>query len=242
MEKKLGFTRTLLLPWLDAVAAFCAETNDPNEIRTRLEPVLAHDLGGAESRRKATDVLISIWVRSGETAPDLRNEAVAYFHETTVASDRLWLHYGLALLRFPFFRACTAAIGQFGRYGQPVTTRMVKERLVAELGQLGDIKRSTERVMASLRKWGILDASEQRHAYVLRHQAFSASTVDLETWLLACALHAHPAEELPFADLVRLPELSPFHFAVTVEELRSHARFVVQRQGSGWDMVGVAHV
>jgi hypothetical protein len=64
----------------------------------------------------------------------------------------------------------------------------------------------------------------------------------LETWLLACALHAHPAEELPFADLVRLPELSPFHFAVTVEELRSHARFVVQRQGSGWDMVGVAHV
>ena len=237
MEKNLGFTRTLLLPWLDAVAAFSAETDDPGEMRARLEPVLAHDVTGAESRRKAMGVLIQIWVKSGEIAPDLHAEAVVYFQATPIASDRLWLHYGLALVRFPFFRACVAAIGQFGRYGQGVTTRMVKQRLVAELGQLGDIKRSTERVMASLRSWGILTDSEQRNAYVLQRAALAASSVDLEVWLLACALHAHPAAELTFADLLHLPELVPFRFTVTVDDLRSRPRFAVQRQGGGWDMV-----
>jgi hypothetical protein len=61
----------------------------------------------------------------------------------------------------------------------------------------------------------------------------------LEAWLLACALHAHPAEELPFADLVRLPELFPFRFTVTVDALRQRPRFDVQRQGPGWEMVRV---
>jgi hypothetical protein len=37
----------------------------------------------------------------------------------------------------------------------------------------------------------------------------------LEAWLLAIALSVHPAEELPFADLLRLPELFPFRFAIS---------------------------
>ncbi len=61
--------------------------------------------------------------------------------------------------------------------------------------------------------------------------------VGLEVWLLACALRAHPAEELPFADLVRLPELFPFRLTARVEDLRQRPGLAVQRQGSGWDMV-----
>ncbi len=54
------------------------------------------------------------------------------------------------------------------------------------------------------------------------------------------ALTAHPAEELPSSDLVRLPELFPFRFTLTVEDLRGSTRFAVHRQGLGWDMVGLA--
>jgi len=38
--------------------------------------------------------------------------------------------------------------------------------------------------------------------------------------MLACALHAHRAQELPFADLLRLPGLSPFRFTLGVDQLR----------------------
>ena len=242
MDKGIGFNRSIFLPWLDAAAAFCAETDDPSEIRERLEPVVGQHLKGVDARRKTIDVLINIWFKSRDVAPDLRAEAVSWFQTTPVIEDRLWLHYGLTLVYYPFFRECTAAIGQFGRYEAAITNRMVKQRLVAERGHLGSLDRSAERVVASLRNWGVLTESDQRYAYAPQRQAFSASSADLEAWLLACALRAHPAEELPFADLLHLPELFPFHFTLTVDHLRAHLWFAVQRQGAGWDMVRVVSV
>jgi hypothetical protein len=109
--------------------------------------------------------------------------------------------------------------------------------MVAELGHLGSLDRSVERVVASLRDWDILAETDERYLYEPRRRAFDASSTELEAWLVACALHAHPAEELPFADLLRLPELFPFRFTLTANALRQHPRFDVQRQGPGWEMV-----
>jgi hypothetical protein len=240
MDKGIGFNRNIYLTWLDATAAFCGETDDPAEVRARLEPVVAQDLKGVDARRKTIDILINIWLKSGDVAPDLHAEAVKRFQATSVIGDRLWLHYGLTLLYYPFFRECAVTIGQFSRHEGTVTTKLVKQRLAAERGSLGSLDKSVQRVVASLRNWGLLAESDQRHAYVPQRRAFSASSVDLEAWLLACVLRAHPAEELPFADLLRLPETFPFCFALSVDDLRARPWFVVQRQGAGWDTVRTA--
>jgi len=116
---------------------------------------------------------------------------------------------------------------------------MVKARLIAERGRLGSLNRAVERVVASLRNWGVLTGTERRGAYAPQRGALPASFADLEAWLLACALYAHPAAELPFADLLHLPELFPFRFTLTVDHLRARPWFGVQRQGAGWDMVRV---
>jgi len=237
MDKGIGFNRTITLPWLDAAAAFAAETGDPSEMRARLEPVVGQDLQGVHARRKTIDILINVWLKSRDVAPELYAGAVAWFQTTPVTGDRLWLHYGLALVCYPFFRECTVAIGQFGRYEGAITNRMVKARLVAERGHLGSLNRAVERVVASLRNWGVLAETERRGAYAPQRGAFPASSADLETWLLACALYAHPADELPFADLLHLPELFPFRFTLAVDHLRAHPWFRMQRQGAGWDMV-----
>ena len=102
---------------------------------------------------------------------------------------------------------------------------------------LGSLEKAVERIMFSLRDWNILNETDQRYTYAPQRQVFSASNHDLEAWLLACALHAHPAEELPFADLLHLPELFSFRFTLSVDHLRAQPRFAVQRQGAGWDMV-----
>jgi len=239
MDKGIGFNRNIFLPWLDAAAAFCAETTDPVEIRARLESVLCQDMKGVDARRKTIDILINIWFKSRDLAPDLHAKAVDWFQTTPVIDDRLWLHYGLTLLYYSFFRECAAAIGQFSRYEGTVTNNMLKQRLVSERGHLGSLDRAAERVVASLRNWGILTETNRRYTYAPQRQTLSASSADLEGWLLACALHAHPAEELPFTDLLRLPELFPFRFTLALDYLRAHSRFAVQRQGSGWDMVRV---
>ena len=237
IDKGIGFNRTILLPWLDAVAAFCAETDDPAKIRARLEPVVGQNLKGIEARRKTIDILINIWLKSSAVAPAMHAEAISWFQATQALGDRLWLHYGLTLVYYPFFRECVAIIGQFSRHEGTLTNRMVKQRLVAERGHLGSLDRSEQHVVASLRNWGLLTESDQRHAYTPQHQALTASDTNLEAWLLACALRAHHAEELPFADLLHLPELFPFRFSIELAQLDEHPWFVVQRQGTGWTMV-----
>ena len=190
MDKGIGFNRNIYLPWLDAAAAFCAETDDPAEIRARLEPVVRQRISSAENRRKAIDILINIWVKGAEIAPGLRDQAVSYFQTTPIIGDRIWLHYGLTLLYYSFFREVTAAIGQMGRYEDHITPAMVKQRLISGRGQLGSLEKAVERIMFSLRNWAMLTETDQRYAYAPQRQVFSASSTDLEAWLLACALVA----------------------------------------------------
>lgn len=239
MDKGIGFNRNIKLEWLNATAAFCTETDDPAEIRARLEPVLAQDRTGTDAIRKSIDILINIWLKSHDIAPDLQQQAVTYFQATTVPDDRIWLHYGLTMLYYPFFRQCAAAIGQLSRYQDAVTNKVVVKRMTDELGQLGSLERSVQRVIASLRDWGIMTSSDQRYAYAPQHQVFGASRLELEAWFLACTLQAHPVEELAFADLLNLPALFPFRFTVTISDMRQLPGFVVQRQGMGLDMVRV---
>jgi hypothetical protein len=65
------------------------------------------------------------------------------------------------------------------------------------------------------------------------------STPEIECWLLAAALDAHPAESMPFEDLLHLPELFPFEIGLTAHHARTCALLSVDRQGGGWDLVGV---
>jgi hypothetical protein len=236
-EKQIGFNRNIRLAWLDAAAAFRGETADPAAIRTRLEAVVGQEIESAANRRKAIDILVNIWVKTGETAPALHEQAVAMFRATPVVTDRIWLHYGLALVSYRFFRDVTAAIGRVTRHGGLVTPGAVKQRLIAERGQLGSLDKAVERVFFSLRDWGILGDTATRHAYRAEQQMLSASGPDLELWLLTCGLHAHPADAVLFADLIRLPEFFAFRFTVSLDHLRRSSSFEVQRQGMTWDMV-----
>jgi hypothetical protein len=237
MDKGIGFNRHLHLPWLDAIAAFVAETEDSDALREQLEPIVGQDLEGVEARRKTIDLLLNIWLGSRAISPVLYAFAVNWNQQTTKPSDRIWLHYGLTILYYDFFRESAAIIGQISRYQDTVTTKSVRERMMRKRGQIGSVKRAVRYVVTTLRRWNILTSSDQRYTYIPRRQAFSASSPDLEAWLVACAMWKQPAEEIPFADLLRLPELFPFRFILSVRDFHDFDWFRVQRQGSGWDMV-----
>ena len=236
-SKNIGFSRTVTLAWLDATALYRTQTDDALQIRQDLEPLLEKHLKGVDARRKTIDVLLSIWLKSAEISPELHAEALRLYQGAYTSSDYLWLHYGLALLYYPIFRSVTLAIGQISRIEATLTREMLKKRIAAEFGHLGALDRSVERICASLTDWGILPATEERSVYQPVQREIITSSTELQLWLLACALFAHPGESLPFADLLRLPELSPFRFTVTLEDCRSSAYFSVEREGMSWEMV-----
>ncbi|MBA3945729.1 MAG: hypothetical protein H0X37_14320 [Herpetosiphonaceae bacterium] len=238
MDKNIGFRRNIFLPWLDATAALCSERDNPEFIRARLDPIVGAQIASKDNRREAIDILINIWVKTREAHPELRAAACKLFAAST-ADDRIWLHYGLTVLYYSFFRFAAATIGQLSRYQDAITTKEVKQRIFAEMGQLGALNNATERVIFSLRNWGALVDGPRRYTYTPLRHTLATSRREVEEWLLAATLTAHPAQELPFADLPRLLELFPFHFTVTVDDLRHSPCFEVHRQGLGWDMVGL---
>ncbi|HLF88588.1 MAG TPA: hypothetical protein VI451_06580 [Anaerolineales bacterium] len=235
-SKNIGFNRKILLLWLDAAASLCAESQDPAEIRTRLDAIIQPDLTSPTNRRKTIDILLNIWLKTAGLVPHIYAQAIENFPQGAVG-DRLWLHYGLTLVAYPFFREVVAAMGQTSRFEETITFHLIQQKITAELGQLGSLKEAVYRVFFSLRDWNILSDGEKARTYCVNRGTLKASSPATESWLLACALHAHPAEELPFADLLRLPELFPFSFTLTVDDLRNHPDFAVQRQGVGWEMV-----
>lgn len=237
MDKGIGFSRTITLDWLDATATLCLDKVEYTEIRERLLPVVQNRLTGKDAQRKTIDVLTAIWVRIDPELSTLRDQALQLFQAATSSVDRLWLHYGMTLAAYPFFRSCAAAIGQTGRLEDTITRQMIKDRLIAEMGHLGGMDRSVERVMASLKEWSLLVPEEGRGVYQLQKNKYSASSVDYEIWLLACALFAHPSTQLPFPDLIRLAELFPFRFTVSTYHMRNSPLFDIDIQGGGLEMV-----
>jgi len=237
MDKGIGFNRNIFLPWLEAAARFRVESDSPQEMRERLEDVVGERIKSAENRRKAIDILINIWVHSREVSPALHDEAVERLAAVNGPEQRLALHYGLVLLAYPFFRETAAVVGQLGRRGSRISSGEVKRRLTATRGQLGSLGKAVERVVYSLRDWGLLEDTDERHVYAVPGQQREVDDAGLQAWLLACALTSHPAEELPYLDLVRLPELFPFRVTVGLDALRSNPHFAVSRQGGGWEAV-----
>lgn len=233
----MGFIRNIKLDWLDAAAAYAPGVADARELRERLEPVVAADRQGGEAVRKSIDILVAIWFKSRELAPGLYAQALDSAQTSQVPADRLWLHYGLTSLTYPFFRHCAGVIGQLARTEETITRRMVVERLTADLGALGSLERAAQRVMASLQDWGLLLSTDRRDLYAPVYRNLTTGSAELEAWLLACVLSAEPDRSVPFADLLRLPMLFPFRFSLTIGQLRRVHGFEIQRHGVDLDMV-----
>lgn len=236
MDKGIGFSRTITLDWLDVTASLCVQNIEPLKIRQHMADTISGTVTGVDAQRKTIDVLSAIWVKTEKTAPRIRQEALALFPTLTSSEERLWLHYGMTLVCYPFFRKCVAAIGQVSRTEELITRNLIKDRIAGEYGHLGALDRSVERIIASLTNWGALATTEQKQNYRIVLHRFCASE-GLQSWLLTCALYAHPSEAIPFDDLVHLPELYPFKIALRVDNLRKDSRFDIQRQGGGLEMV-----
>lgn len=232
MDKGIGFSRTILLDWLDATASMCIQSVDPINIRQQLASTISGTVNGVEAQRKTIDVLSAVWVKTEATAPQIRKQALELFPKLSSSDERMWLHYGMTLVYYPFFRKCVAAIGQISRTEEIITRKKIKDRIAGDYGHLGALDRSVERLMASLSDWGVLANTDQEKNYRIVLRSFSSSE-NLQTWLLSCALFAHPSDALPFDDLIHLPELYPFKFTVGVDNIRRDPRFEIQRQGGG---------
>jgi hypothetical protein len=240
MDKGIGFSRTITLDWLDATASLCQQGFENSEVRDRLVSIINNRITGKKAQQNTIGVLSTIWINSKETIPLLRSKALDLFQTTTNPDDRVWLHFGMTMAAYPFFRLCSAKIGKIGRLEDVISMKSLKSQISGELGHLGSVDISIERVVRSMKEWKMLALAEGKGKYSIRNNTYKASSVEFEIWLLACSLYAHPSTQLPFPDLVHLAELFPFRFTVSTDHLRNSSLLYIDVQGGGLEMVRLA--
>jgi hypothetical protein len=240
MRRMIGFDRKLELDWLDATVGLCQESLDPGAVAGQLRQRLAHEIAGDEARRKTITVLLRIWVNVPAEDSRLRDEALQRVAEVN-PEERLWLHWGMALLAYPFFRDVAATVGQLSRLQGTFSQAQVQRRMVENWGQRTTLQRAVQRLLRTFVDWDVMRDAGGRGSYDVAPPRRTENR-NLALWLLDCALQANGAEQVPLRELGQLSYTFPFDLLPFIGDVRRSERFEVARQGLDLDMVAPAVV
>ncbi len=198
------------------------------------------ELPGKESRAKTTGIVLRIW--SG-ILPDriaLRDRALALLARIS-GQERIWLHWGMTALAYPFFRDTAEVVGRLLALQDDFTTAQVQGRLLTTWGDRATSREAAQKLITTLVDWEVLRSTKTKGHFLLARK-MTASIPDLQLWLLEALLAASAADEIEAHQLLRLPESFPFTINVGVADLRRYEGFNIHRQGLDMDMVALRKV
>jgi hypothetical protein len=240
MRQVVGISQKIKRAWLDAMLDRLAQTTDEADLRTFLDRTLKDELPGKESRAKSAGIVLRIWSGIPQQRVALRDRAVALLPKIS-GQARIWLHWGMTALAYPFFRDATEVVGRLLALQDDFTTAQVQARLVTTWGDRATSKEAAQKLLTTLVDWEVLRSTKTKGHFLLARK-MTASTLELQLWLLEALLAASAADEIEAQQLLRLPESFPFTLTVSVADLRKHEGFNIHRQGLDMDMVALRKV
>ena len=237
MRAVIGIDRKIKRAWLDVLLDHLAQTTDPEELRRFMDERLAEELPGAASRAKSVGISLKIWSGIPANRVPLRDRAVALLPKIS-GQERVWLHWGMTSLAYPFFRDTAEVVGRLLTLQDDFTTAQVQERLLKKWGDRATTKEAAQKLLHTLVDWEVMRSTKTKGHFLLVARMSSAST-PLQLWLLESLLTASSAEEVEAQQLLRLPEMFPFTLSIGLSDLRRHDGFHLHRQGLDMDMVAL---
>jgi hypothetical protein len=240
MRKLVGIARKIKRAWLDAVLDRLLQTADEAELRTFLDNHLKEERPGKESRAKTSGIILRIWNGIPPERVALRDRAVALLPRIA-GQERIWLHWGMTALAYPFFRDIAEVVGRLLTLQDDFTTAQVQGRMLTTWGDRATSKEATQKLITTLVDWEVLRSTKTKGHFLLARKMM-ASTPDLQLWLLEALLMASTADEIEAQQLLRLPASFPFTISVGIADLRGYEGFNIHRQGLDMDMVALRRV
>jgi hypothetical protein len=228
------------LSWLDAVLDRLTQTTAETDLRTFLDTYLKSDLPGKESRAKGAGIVLRIWSTMPPERVPLRERAVAMLPRIS-GQERLWLHWGMAALAYPFFRDTAEVVGRLLALQDDFTTAQVQSRMLTSWGDRATNREAVQKLITTLVDWEVLRSTKTKGHFLLARR-MTASIPDLQLWLLEALLGASAADEIEAQQLLRLPESFPFTLSIGIADLRRYEGFNIHRQGLDMDMVALRKV
>ena len=240
MRKVVGIDRKIKRAWLDKVLDQLVTTTDEADLRAFLDRTLMEELPGKESRAKSVGIILRIWSGVPQDRLALRDRAVALLGRIS-GQERIWLHWGMTALAYPFFRDTAEVVGRLLALQDDFTTAQVQARLLTAWGDRATSKEAAQKLLTTLVDWEVLRSTKTKGQFLLARK-MTAGVSELQLWLLEALLRASAADEIEAQQLLRLPDSFPFTLTIGVADLRKHEGFNIHRQGLDMDMVALRKV
>jgi hypothetical protein len=240
MRKVVGIDRKIKRAWLDKVLDRLVTTKDESELRAFLDRTLKEELPGKESRAKSVGIVLRIWSGIPQERVALRDRAVALLAKIS-GQERIWLHWGMTALAYPFFRETAEVVGRLLALQDDFSTAQVQARLLTPWGDRATSKQAAQKLLTTLVDWEVLRSTKTKGQFLLARK-MTTGVAELQLWLLEALLGASAADEIEAQQLLRLPESFPFTVSLGVADLRKHEGFDIHRQGLDMDMVALRKV
>ena len=182
MRAVIGIDRKIKRAWLDVLLDHLAQTTEPEELRRFMDERLAEELPGAASRAKSVGISLKIWSGIPANRVPLRDRAVALLPKIS-GQERIWLHWGMTSLAYPFFRDTAEVVGRLLTLQDDFTTAQVQERLLKKWGDRATTKEAAQKLLNTLVDWEVLRSTKTKGHFLLVARMSSTST-PLQLWLL----------------------------------------------------------
>lgn len=229
----LGFDRKLALSWLDA-AAELSRTSGDAELRRRLRDQLRSEGLGATACGKTATVLARVWSAPTPSRVSLRERTTQLWLEA-LPSQRIALHWGLAIASYPFLRDVADVIGRLFGVQDAVGLSQVERRIIERWGDRSTVRCAVGRAVNSMRAWGLLADGPRRGIYRRSPPVDVGPAIGL--WLLEALLEGTSGGVASLSAVLGSPVLFPFALALTPHEVRRSTRLVVDREGLDAEVV-----
>ncbi|MFI5458762.1 MAG: hypothetical protein ACHRXM_25320 [Isosphaerales bacterium] len=216
------------------------QTTDEAELRAFLDHHLKDEVSGKESRAKTTGIILRVWSGIPSARIPLRDRAMAMLPRIS-GQERIWLHWGMTALAYPFFRDVAEVVGRLLALQDDFTTAQVQGRMLTTWGDRATSKVAVPKLIATLVDWEVLRSTKTTGHFLLARK-MTASIPELQLWLLEALLGASEADEIEARQVLRLPESFPFNLSIGLADLRKHQAFNIHRQGLDMDMVSLRPV
>jgi hypothetical protein len=227
MSKRIGFDRMIRIEWLDAVAGIIREQKKPEEIRNAMHLLLENEFPKYDARRKTITVLLRIWYKVPPEHKAIRDRALQLLPQVT-QNDRLWIHWGMTLLAFPFFHDIILILNRCFSFHDSCTPSEIQRKMEESWGKRYTMKRALDRVLQSLRFWNIIGKGELTGNLISLPQ-LQTENKDVELWLIESLLLSEESQSLPLDLLARFPTAFPFYIKLEQSDLMNSGRFTIQQ-------------
>ena len=229
MVKTPGFCRHVEKEWLEQSLRWVANGASSAQLNNSLDNFLSGYIVSKENRRKARNLLTSVWTQPVDQYIKNFFDNGIELHKDA-ESFSLPIHWGMLIARKPFFAEVARFIGRQARLNNTFTYAQAFRRMSMLYGETEATSRALSAVLRTMMELGILKRNISPACYSIVNQRVSISS-HLANWLLDALLISSNKESISLDDALNDQALFPFHLDINLCNLDMSA-FECLQQGN----------